>query len=67
MSCFAPTRNTPWQHVQWLMTIMAEEKLFKLQFATKKFADGDYPEKEGSRRAWVRITPGGVVRPDGRG
>jgi biopolymer transport protein ExbD len=33
-------KNTPWQHVQWLMTIMAEAKLYKLQFATKKFVGG---------------------------
>jgi len=35
-------KDTPWQHVQWLMTIMAEQKLYKLQFATKKFRDGNY-------------------------
>jgi biopolymer transport protein ExbD len=35
-------RDTPWQHVQWLMTIMAEQKLYKLQFATKKYVDGTY-------------------------
>jgi biopolymer transport protein ExbD len=35
-------RDTPWQHVQWLMTVMAERKLYKLQFATKKFADSSY-------------------------
>ena len=39
-------RDTPWQHVQWLMTIMAEQKLFKLQFGTKKFADSDYPTEQ---------------------
>jgi len=38
-------RNVPWQHVQWLMTIMAEHKLYKLQFATKKFI-GDAYAKE---------------------
>jgi biopolymer transport protein ExbD len=38
-------RNVPWQHVQWLMTVMAEHKLYKLQFATKKFIGGPY-EKE---------------------
>lgn len=32
-------KDTPWQHVQWLMTVMAEQKLYKLQFATKKFKD----------------------------
>jgi len=35
-------RDTPWQHVQYLMTIMAEAKLYKMQFATKKFADSSY-------------------------
>jgi biopolymer transport protein ExbD len=33
-------KETPWQHVQWLMTIMAEQKLYKMQFATKKFISG---------------------------
>jgi biopolymer transport protein ExbD len=37
-------KETPWQHVQWLMTIMAEQKLYKLQFATKKFRDGTYKD-----------------------
>ncbi|MCK6458443.1 MAG: biopolymer transporter ExbD [Planctomycetes bacterium] len=37
-------KDTPWQHVQWLMTIMAEQKLYKLQFATKKFRDGNYKD-----------------------
>ncbi|MEE8104233.1 MAG: biopolymer transporter ExbD [Planctomycetota bacterium] len=35
-------RNTPWQHIQWVMTIMAEAKLYKLQFATKIYADSYY-------------------------
>ncbi|MHC4223958.1 MAG: ExbD/TolR family protein [Planctomycetota bacterium] len=35
-------RDTPWQHVQWIMTIMAEQKLYKLQFATKKYVDSSY-------------------------
>jgi len=39
-------RDTPWQHVQWLMTIMAEQKLYKMQFATKKFRDGWYTDEE---------------------
>jgi biopolymer transport protein ExbD len=33
-------KDAPWQHVQWLMTIMSEQRLYKLQFATKKFKDG---------------------------
>ena len=40
-------RDTPWQHVQWLMTIMSEQKLYKMQFATKKFRDGHYKGAEG--------------------
>ncbi len=39
-------RDTPWQHVQYLMTIMAEAKLYKMQFATKKFADHKYKPEE---------------------
>jgi biopolymer transport protein ExbD len=39
-------KDAPWQHVQWLMTIMAEQKLYKLQFATKQFRDGFINEKE---------------------
>ena len=35
-------KDTPWQHVQWIMTIMAEEKLYKLQFGAKQYADNDY-------------------------
>ena len=40
-------RDTPWQHVQWLMTIMSEQKLYKMQFATKKFRDANYRDEEG--------------------
>ncbi|MHC4668704.1 MAG: ExbD/TolR family protein [Planctomycetota bacterium] len=35
-------KETPWQHVQWLMTVMAEQKLYKMQFATKKYADAAF-------------------------
>jgi len=40
-------KDVPWQHVQWLMTIMAEQKLYKLQFATKQFKDGYISDTEG--------------------
>jgi biopolymer transport protein ExbD len=33
-------KDTPWQHVQWLMTVMAEQKLYKMQFATRRFMGG---------------------------
>ena len=42
-------KDTPWQHVQWLMTIMAEQKLFKMQFATKKFISGGYEPGEAEK------------------
>ena len=35
-------KDTPWQHVQWLMTIMAEQKFYKLQFACKKYVGAGY-------------------------
>jgi biopolymer transport protein ExbD len=41
-------RDTPWQHVQWLMTVMAEQKLYKLQFASKKFRDSAYTAEEAT-------------------
>jgi biopolymer transport protein ExbD len=39
-------KDTPWQHVQWLMTIMAEQGLYKLQFATKKFVGPGYRDAD---------------------
>ncbi|MGH7162250.1 MAG: ExbD/TolR family protein [Planctomycetota bacterium] len=43
-------KDAPWQHVQWIMTIMAEQKLYKLQFATKKYVDGFYTDPEEVKR-----------------
>lgn len=39
-------KDAPWQHVQWLMTVMSEQRLYKLQFATKKFKDGFISQEE---------------------
>jgi biopolymer transport protein ExbD len=39
-------KDAPWQHVQWLMTIMAEQRIYKLQFATKQFKDGYISDAE---------------------
>jgi biopolymer transport protein ExbD len=47
-------RDTPWQHVQWVMTLMAEEKLFKLQFASKIYADSFYNEEQAKILGGVR-------------
>jgi biopolymer transport protein ExbD len=44
-------KDTPWQHVQYLMTIMAEQKLFRCQFACSKFIGGGYGGDEGQAEA----------------
>ncbi|MGQ0612264.1 MAG: ExbD/TolR family protein [Planctomycetaceae bacterium] len=41
-------KDTPWQHIQYIMTIMAEAKIYKLQFGTKKYLDGFYVNPDGS-------------------
>jgi biopolymer transport protein ExbD len=42
--------DTPWQHVQWLMCILAESHLYKLQFAVRRAADTK-AEPENTRLA----------------
>lgn len=32
-------RQTPWQHIQWLMTILAEQKFYKLQLGVRNADD----------------------------
>ncbi|MHC4849193.1 MAG: ExbD/TolR family protein [Planctomycetota bacterium] len=54
-------KDTPWQHVQWLMTVMAQEKYYKLQFASAKFIQG--------RGSWDRKNKeqeklGGIMQKD---
>ncbi len=44
-------KDTPWQHVQYLMTIMAERKLYKCQFACSKFIGKGYGKEEGLKEA----------------
>jgi len=39
-------KETPWQHIQYIMTVMAEAKLYKLQFGTKQYLDGQYLDKD---------------------
>jgi len=54
-------KNTPWQHVQYIMTVMAEAKLYKLQFATKQYLDGEYLDK-GEYRDPSDKRLGGITR-----
>ena len=42
-------KDTPWQHVQWLMTVMAQQKYYKLQFAASKFIGGDQGWEDGEQ------------------
>jgi biopolymer transport protein ExbD len=51
-------KDTPWQHVQWLMTVMAEQKLYKMQFAAKRFKTGTGPGGyvEGEQESLGAIT-----------
>ncbi|NJN14191.1 MAG: biopolymer transporter ExbD [Planctomycetes bacterium] len=57
-------KDTPWQHVQWIMTIMAEEKLYKCQFATSKFIGGGYGGEEGQKEARMI---GGITQDEFKG
>ncbi|MHC4939161.1 MAG: ExbD/TolR family protein [Planctomycetota bacterium] len=52
-------KDTPWQHVQWLMTIMAQEKYYKLQFASSKFIGGKGDWKKGEQQGL-----GGIMQKD---
>ncbi|MHC4225069.1 MAG: ExbD/TolR family protein, partial [Planctomycetota bacterium] len=39
-------KDAPWLHVQWVMTVMAEQKVHKLRFAVRRTAGPGYSEKE---------------------
>ena len=49
-------KDTPWQHVQWLMTVMAQQKYYKLQFATAKFKGGKGEWEDGEEDRLGAIT-----------
>jgi len=55
-------KDTPWQHVQYVMTIMSEQKIYKLQFATKKYLDGGYVNADGSFRDPAEKQLGGKTK-----
>lgn len=39
-------KDVPWLHVKWILNVLEEERLFKVQFATMKWADLTYTEEE---------------------
>jgi len=49
-------KDTPWQHVQWLMTVMAQEGFYKLQFATAKYISSGEGWNPGEEKALGGIT-----------
>lgn len=48
-------KETPWQHVQWLLAILAEQGIYKVQFAVTRVADRAYTKQEAVRLGveWV--------------
>jgi len=57
-------KDTPWQHVQWLMTIMAEVGLYKMQFACKRYVDKSYRDVvAGGKEEW-QILDGKLKKDD---
>jgi biopolymer transport protein ExbD len=52
-------KDTPWQHVQWLMTVMAQEQFYKLEFASSKFLknlSGKSDWEEGEQESLGGVT-----------
>ena len=41
-------KDAPWIYVAWIMTILAEEKIYKLQLAVKRVADRSYTQAEAA-------------------
>jgi biopolymer transport protein ExbD len=42
-------RNVPWAHVQWIVKILHEQKIYKLQFGVSRWADLSYARGEAER------------------
>jgi len=39
-------KDAPWLHVKWILSLLEEERIFKLQFGVMKFADLSYTPEE---------------------
>jgi hypothetical protein len=52
-------RDAPWIHVQWLLTLLAEQRIYKIQFAVKRAADRSYKKEEAAALGakWVDRAP----------
>ena len=59
-------KDTPWQHVQWLMTIMALEGYYKLQFASSLYMKGTAGEGKPGWRPGEQESLGGIKQGEPR-
>jgi biopolymer transport protein ExbD len=52
-------KDVPWQHVQWLLTLLAEQRIYRIQFAVKRVADRSYRREEATALGakWVDRAP----------
>ncbi len=48
-------KDAPWIHVEWLLQVMMEHKLHKLQFAVKAVADRSYSPEEATLLGAKRV------------
>ena len=52
-------KDAPWAHVQWILTIFGEQKIWNVQLAVKARADRGYRRKEAERlgAVWKDLPP----------
>jgi biopolymer transport protein ExbD len=52
-------KDVPWQQVQWILTLLAEQRIYKVQFAVKRQADRSYTKEEAAALGakWVDQAP----------
>lgn len=61
-------KETPWQHVQWLLAILAERGFGKVQFAVTRVADRAYAKQEAARLGveWIDRAPSRKPQPEAK-
>ena len=57
-------KDVPWQQVQWILMLLAEQRIYKIQFAVKRVADRSYTKEEAAALGakWVDLAPRGKPR-----
>ena len=53
-------KDTPWRHVKWILAVLREAKIYKLQFGVTRSVDLSYTEKEARQLNATRrsVLPG---------